>query len=228
MTATAEATGAPAAARADGGDVARLAALHRACLPESILSALGEGGVARYYAFALASPEEHVFVVRGSGAAPVTDGGRAAGPAHDPLAAGLVLSLAPGTLLRRFALASPAALARELAAALAGAPRLRRRMFARLAEAARGLADRAPAAPALPEVTQIFTDPARRGQGLGARLLRAAEAALQAAGHRAYCIHTLRDDNDAGIRFYRREGFTEAGTTQSFGDHYLVMTKELT
>lgn len=227
MTVAAEATGAPAVARAVGGDVARLAALHRACLPESILSALGEGGVARYYAFALASPEEHVFVVRspeGAGA----DGARPAGPGHDRLAAGLVLSLAPGTMLRRFALAAPAALARELAAALAGTPRLRRRMFARLAEAGRGLAGRAPAAPALPEVTQVFTDPARRGQGAGARLLRAAEAVLQAGGHRAYCIHTLRDDNDAGIRFYRREGFSASGTTKSFGDHYLVMTKELT
>ncbi len=210
MTETAPTPGAPAAARAAGSDVAGLAALHRASLPGSILSALGDAGVRRYYAFALGSPHEHVLVVR----------------LGDAPAAGCVLSTAAPTMLGRFARHAPAALARELAGALAGSGRLRRRLGARLAEAVRGVT--APAAPALPEVTQIFTDPAHRGRGLGAVLLRAAEACLRAAGHRAYCIHTHRDDNDAGIRFYRREGFSQAGTTRSFGDHYLVMTKELT
>ena len=206
------------AAAAEPGDVARLAALHRACLPASILSALGDAGVARYYAFALASPHERVFVVRASRAD--------TGELH--AVAGCVLSTAANTLLRRFALHAPAALARELARALAGGGRLRRRMRARLAEAARAIAaPRSNEAPPLPEVTQIFTDPAQRGRGLGASLLRAAEAALRAAGQRAYCIHTLRDDNDAGIGFYRREGFSTTGTTRSFGDHYLVMTKAL-
>jgi ribosomal protein S18 acetylase RimI-like enzyme len=225
-------SGTQAAARAIHADVARVAALHRACLPDSILSALGDAGVARYYAYALGSPHEHAFVVRDAGSA----------------VAACVLSTAPHTMLRRFALHAPGALARELAGGLIASPPLRRRLGARLAEAARailGLAepvrrspqgeDRArsrviPAAvePALPEVTQIFTDPAHRGRGLGAILLGAAESVLRATGHRAYCIHTLRDDNDAGIRFYRREGFSQAGTARSFGDHYLVMTKELT
>jgi ribosomal protein S18 acetylase RimI-like enzyme len=215
----AAASEAPGAVRAGAGDLPRLAALHRACLPESILSALGDTGVARYYAFALASPHEHVFVVR--------EAPREA----DPVAA-CVLSTGADTMLRRFALHAPGALAGELARGLLASGRLRRRMRARLAEAARAVAGRAaaaaaPAVPVLPEVTQIFTDPAQRGRGLGAILLGAAEAAARQAGHRAYCIHTLRDDNDAGIRFYRREGFTATGTTRSFGDHYLVMTKEL-
>jgi len=220
MTAAAEVSGARAVARAETGDIRELAVLHRACLPGSILSELGDDGVARYYAFALASAHEHVFVVRGGAPAP------AGGPPK--LIAGCVLSTSVATLLRRFALGAPGALARELAGELFASGRLRRRMLSRLGEAARGIADRTPAAPALPEVTQIFTDPAARGQGLGASLLRAAEAAVQAAGYRAYCIHTMRDDNDAGIRFYRREGFFVTETTRSFGDHYLAMTKELT
>ena len=213
MTAPVAAPGAPAAVRASAGDALRLAALHRACLPGSILSALGDAGAARYYAFVLASPHEHVFVVRDPG-----DGDRAV--------AGCVLTTAAPTLLRRFALRAPGALARELAGQLVGSGRLRGRLVARLGEA-RARSQVPPASLSLPEVTQIFTDPAARGRGLGARLLGAAEARLRAAGHRAYCIHTLRDDNDAGIRFYRREGFSQAGTTRSFGDHYLVMTKEL-
>lgn len=203
---SAAATVAPAAiAPAQPADVARLAALHRACLPGSILSALGDAGVARYYRFALASPVEHVLVARG----------------EPGVVAGCVLSTAAPTLLWRFARAAPAALVRDLAGALASR-RVRRRFRARLVEVAgRG------APLALPEVTQIFTDRDRRGGGVGAALLRAAEAMLRDGGHRAYCVHTLRDDNDAGIRFYRREGFTPTAATRSFGDHYLVMTKEL-
>lgn len=214
MSAAAIASSAAEAARAGAGDLARLAALHRACLPDSILSALGGAGVRRYYAFALASPHEHVLVVR-EGA-----------PGGEQAVAGCVLSTAAGTMLVRFARHAPAALAHELAGALARSGRLRRRIGARLVEAVGSRST--PSAPALPEVTQIFTDPALRGRGLGAVLLRGAEAALRQAGHRAYCIHTLRDDNDAGIRFYRREGFSAIGTTRSFGDPYLVMTKELT
>jgi ribosomal protein S18 acetylase RimI-like enzyme len=238
MTAVADVSGALAVARADPGDVRELAVLHRACLPGSILSELGDDGVARYYAFALASAHEHVFVVKRP--APTGDAGRSSErrrsrPEEDGLPqkagrliAGCVLSTSVATLLRRFALGAPGAMARELAGELVASGRLRRRMLARFGEAARGLVDRSPAEPALPEVTQIFTDPAERGRGLGASLLRAAEAAVRAAGYRAYCIHTMRDDNDAGIRFYRREGFFETGTTRSFGDHYLAMTKELT
>jgi ribosomal protein S18 acetylase RimI-like enzyme len=192
-------TAAAAIAPAGPADVARLA-----CLPGSILSALGGAGVARYYRFALASPVERVLVARAEG-----------------VVAGCVFTTAASTLLWRFARAAPAALARDVAGALASR-HVRRRLRARLVELARG-----GAAPALPEVTQIFTDPTRRGGGVGAALLRAAEAALREDGPRAYCVHTLRDDNDAGIRFYRREGFAPTATTRSFGDHYLVMTKEL-
>jgi ribosomal protein S18 acetylase RimI-like enzyme len=210
VTAVADMSGTPAAVRAGEADVVRVAALHRACLPGSILSALGDAGVARYYAFALASPHERAFVVRDAGGA----------------VAACVVSTAPHTMLRRFALHAPGALARELARALIAGGPLRRRMAARLAEG--GAKAVAAVAPSPPTVPPIFTDPEQRGRGLGARLLGAVESSLRAADHRAYCIHTLRDDNDAGIRFYRREGFSQAGTTRSFGDHYLVMTKELT
>jgi ribosomal protein S18 acetylase RimI-like enzyme len=78
-----------------------------------------------------------------------------------------------------------------------------------------------------PEVTQIFTDGKLRGKGLGAALLRACEATLRTRGLRKYFVHTQRDDNDAGIRFYRREGFVPIGESRSFGEAFLVMQKEL-
>jgi len=81
--------------------------------------------------------------------------------------------------------------------------------------------------PYAPEVTQIFTSEAARGRGIGAQLLRACEEDLRARGIRAYFVHTHRDDNAAGIAFYRREGFVTISEGTSFGDVFLLMQKEL-
>jgi ribosomal protein S18 acetylase RimI-like enzyme len=78
-----------------------------------------------------------------------------------------------------------------------------------------------------PEVTQIFTDGKLRGKGLGAQLLRTCEETLRTRGVRKYFVHTQRDDNEAGIRFYRREGFVQIGESRSFGQPFLVMQKDL-
>jgi len=191
--------------RAHERDVPDLAALHRRCLPESMISMLGESAVERYYAMVTSSSLEHVLVIRDEAGA----------------SAGCVLALEPGTVMSRFVRRAPVALARDLAWAVASVA-MRRRLASRVRE---GRGERGPG---VPEVTQIFTDRAQRGRGLGSALLRGVEDHLREVGQLAYCIHTLRDDNDAGIRFYRREGFTQTGAARSFGDHYLVMTKELT
>ena len=195
--------------------VPRLATLHMASLPESMISMLGPAAVARYYDLVTTSATEHVFVVR-----MVEDRSRGGTPFGDVVAA-CVLALEPQTVLGRFARSAPLRLAGDLLGqTLHGG--FRRRVRARLAEPP------GTTGTGVPEVTQIFTDAAQRGKGLGSALLRACEDKLRELGQLTYCIHTLRDDNDAGIRFYRREGFTDSGTSRSFGDHYLVMTKGLT
>jgi GNAT superfamily N-acetyltransferase len=78
-----------------------------------------------------------------------------------------------------------------------------------------------------PEVTQIFTDGKLRGKGIGAQLLRTCEETLRTRGVRKYFVHTQRDDNEAGVRFYRREGFVQIGESRSFGQPFLVMQKDL-
>jgi GNAT superfamily N-acetyltransferase len=185
-------------------DLARVAELHRACLPASIVSILGAAAVARYYAFVARASAEHVLVARHG----------------DAIAGACVVSCAPSTLLRRFATEAPCVLSRELVTQLVACRAMRRRFLRRLTETN-------PATPLLPEVVQIFTDPRLRGRGFGSALLRGSEDHLRARGYLSYCIHTLRDDNHAGIRFYLSKGFTIAGTTRFFGDHYLIMTKVL-
>jgi GNAT superfamily N-acetyltransferase len=186
------------------GDLERLAVLHGACLPRSILSSFGHAAVARYYAYAQASHDETIVVARIDGI----------------VQAGLVVSRAPVTLLRRFAMHAPRALGGELARRLVASRELRRRCWARLRE-------RPGTAAAMPEVVQIFTAPAHRGLGIGGRLLRSCEDTLRRAAESEYCIHTHADDNDAGIRFYQREGFATIGEARSFGDRFVVMKKGL-
>jgi len=186
------------------GELARLAALHAACLPRSILSELGHATLARYYAFARAAGDETIVVGRIDG----------------EVQAALVVSRAPGTLLRRFASQAPASLAVALARRLVASGELRRRCWSRLRERPGPDLD-------LPEVVQIFTDPGHRGRGIGSQLLRSCEDILRRACLPAYCIHTHADGNEAGIRFYRREGFTVIGEARSFGDRFVVMKKGL-
>lgn len=191
--------------RARPADLERLATLHLACLPDSLLSSLGRRAVVRYYDHALAAPTELVLAARIDGA----------------VVGGCVLSHAPGTLLRRFAVASPLRLAGELGRALMRSRDLRRRCLRRLRE-------REPEAIAdAPEIVQIFTDEELRGRGIGSQFLRSCEESLRLAGTTAYTIRTHRDDNDAGLRFYRREGFAAIGETVSFGDRFVVMKKDL-
>jgi GNAT superfamily N-acetyltransferase len=183
-------------------DLARLAVLHGACLPRSILSSLGYAAVARYYTYTATSRDEAIVVGRVDGI----------------VQAGLVFSLAPATLLRRFAIHAPVRLGGELARRLIASGELRRRCWSRLRE-------RPGSDLGMPEVVQIFTAPAHRGRGIGSQLLRSCEETLRRAFAPAFCIHTHADDNDAGIRFYRREGFAVVGESRSFGDRFFVMKK---
>ena len=181
-------------------DAPALAALHAEALPSSLLSALGRDVLDRYYRFAIEA--ETVLVAEDAG-----------------VIGGCVLCERPGEVLGRFVRAAPVAFARATAAALVRDRGLRARLVQRLRE--RG------DEPHAPEVTQIFTDSRRRGQGIGASLLRTCEEILRDRGVRNYFVHTERDDNEAGIRFYRREGFVPVAESRSFGQAFLVMQKDL-
>jgi ribosomal protein S18 acetylase RimI-like enzyme len=193
--------------RATRADAGALAALHAASLPSSLLSKLGTGALVRYYQYLMDSEAELVWVADEDGA----------------VAGGCVLSDQPQTMLGRFARHAPFRLARELAVQTLRDRDLRARLARRLRDP--GAEPHDP--PHSPEVTQIFTDPRLRGRGLGAQLLRTCEATLRTRGSGTYFVHTQRDDNDAGIRFYRREGFVTIGESRSFGEAFLVMQKEL-
>lgn len=182
-----------------------LAALHAEALPRSMLTQLGRDALVRFYQWAIANAVEHVWVALADGQA----------------IGGCMLSDEPQTLLSRFTRHAPVQFARDLGSQLITNSDLRHRFLRRLRERDSG------DGPHAPEVTQIFTDARRRGQGIGAALLRRCEDDLRGRGGTKYFVHTERDDNEAGIRFYQREGFRQIAEARSFGTAFLVMQKDL-
>jgi GNAT superfamily N-acetyltransferase len=79
----------------------------------------------------------------------------------------------------------------------------------------------------------LSVDPARQGQGLGARLIEAVEQFCRDAGCRTMEIEVVNLRTELPV-FYRRHGYAEAGTRPfpasertSRPVHYIVMTKLL-
>jgi ribosomal protein S18 acetylase RimI-like enzyme len=65
----------------------------------------------------------------------------------------------------------------------------------------------APIGPGRMYVMSLAVDPARRGEGIGAKLLARVCEEARADGLRAVALD-VSSDNERAIRFYRREGFT--------------------
>ena len=61
------------------------------------------------------------------------------------------------------------------------------------------------------EVDQLFVDRSARGTGVATALLRRAEDAIRAAGHRVAWLAVV-PGNDRARAFYSREGWRDAGT----------------
>lgn len=77
-------------------------------------------------------------------------------------------------------------------------------------------------------IAQLAVHPDGRGQGLGERLLDAAEAWARRQGYRRAALDTAEPAEDLRRRYARR-GYTEVGTVQWAGKTYrsVLMTKTL-
>jgi ribosomal protein S18 acetylase RimI-like enzyme len=180
-----------------------LADLHRACLPGSIISQLGQGYTRSFYRFAALSDEEAVFAVRD----------------ERDVFGGALLTFDPDTLGRRSARATP--LLRHLAGSPFGAAA---RLIVRNAiEGALGQG----VVIGLPEVVALFAAPGHRSRGIGAALLLSAEGALRERQHGRYCVRTEDRPDSRAISFYERQGFEAIKRFKSGGESFILMAKSL-
>ena len=194
--------GAPEPSRLGPEDWRRLAALHRECLPESAIAALGERYTERFYRYLSDSAQEHAFLHR---------------DATGAIDAACVLSLDPGGLNRRLWCRTPLLRSllrasgsrgrRALASALSPFPRAHRY------ESGDGASEVFDA----PEVILVFVAPGRRRRGLGRALLARARVWLRDTGHRCCLARTLDDPRNRAVDFYRAGGFELRGHSSRRG-----------
>ncbi len=76
------------------------------------------------------------------------------------------------------------------------------------------------------EVKRLYVRPACRGRGVAERLLEALEQYAAAAGYRTLYLDT-KDDLEAAIRFYRRQGYLDCERYNSNPQATLFMKKEI-
>jgi GNAT superfamily N-acetyltransferase len=191
------------AAALDASDVVRLAGLHESTMPGSVFARTGAGVLKRYYQWIVNSPTEHLFVVRHNG--------RVAGAA--------VLSFAPTSLLRRFALRSPMAFGVAVLSRFLRDGVFRTELRAYLREQLSGDT----AGQGVPELVQIFVDPSERRRSIGSDLLVQVAEAARAHGAAAYQARTLRNGNEQVLEFYMRRGFRREREVRFCGVPYLLL-----
>jgi ribosomal protein S18 acetylase RimI-like enzyme len=189
-------------------DIALLARMHVESLPESMVSRVGERYARAFYRYLARSPEELVLLDREE-----TTG---------DLRGACIVSLAPDTLSRRLLYRTPL----PLHAALAVRRLPLGAMLAGAGAKVTGGRTRSPE-PLCPEILLIFTVPAARSQGLGARLLERCEALLAARGVDQLRVRTRDDPANRALGFYERASFTRVASLSTHGKQLVLFRKAI-
>lgn len=176
-------------------DIRVIAGLHVQCLPESLVSLVGESYGRHFYSYLTTSPLEALFVERRDGR----------------VGAVAVLSYAPNTLSRRLLCATPLAFYLPFA--------LHRLPLRSL------LGGEPPPEDNAPELAIILTDPALRGAGLGRRLVNQVETRLRTDSANRYKVKTLANAENPALAFYASLGFSRCDNRTFHGTCFAVFKK---
>jgi ribosomal protein S18 acetylase RimI-like enzyme len=187
-------------------DCTQLAGFHRECLPDSLVSRLGDGYARASYRYVSQSADERVFHRRDA----------------DQIISACVLSLAPQSLTRRRIFGTPL-----LWFAALGVVRLSLARWLLGSLGRRSAAPYAETPPSLPEVILIFTTPRGQGKGLGSDLLDECERVLAARGSGEYLVRTVDNESNAALRFYAKNGFVECGRCVELGRPFRMLRKRI-
>lgn len=192
----------------DETSLAALARLHVTCMPESLVTRLGERFTRAFYRYVAQSPQEVLAVERDAG------GG---------IVGAAVLSLAPVTLTRRLMSHTP-----MLLHALVRVPAMLALGVGAVGGArGRPRPDNAVVHRNLPQLILIFTHPSERGRGHGTSLLMTIESRLRMVGVACYEVRTVAAPSNPALAFYAGRGFEPAGITSRYGTPFQVFLRTL-
>lgn len=188
-------------------DIDWIATLHLASIDDSLPSLLGAAYLRRFYRFVAASEVETLFFERIDG----------------DVASVCLVSMEPESLHGRIVKGTSPSLFWYALLALCRSPDSRRFLRQFVTDRLRGAEE----APGGPEITYIFTDPKRRGQRLGARLLARVEAHLRERNVSVYHVKTVDEPDNRALAFYDQSGFRRAGRLVEAGRTFVLFQKAL-
>jgi GNAT superfamily N-acetyltransferase len=193
--------------RLSRAECGQLAALHCACLPDSLVSELGTAYAAAFYRYVNRSPQEMAFVARTGG----------------DIIGGCVLTLSPATLRRRLLMYTPLL--------FHAVPWLCHRVLRRASpppSTAGCQLEREEVVPVhLPELILVFTRAESRSRGTGASLVALCEEFLAQLGHKQYLVRTEDHESNRALKFYERNGFVAFSRSADHGRIFRVFRKNI-
>ena len=177
-------------------DLERLATLHVASVPDSIVTLLGARYARAFYRYISSSASELILLERS---------------AQGVVQGVAVLSFEPATLSRRLFIHTP-----FLFYAFPACLGLARRLLAGRA------ASQSEAAVAKPttELILLFVDARVRGQGLGAKLIARTTETLRSRNVQTFCVKTLAAEENRALDFYAANRFEKDGKVWEFGQEF--------
>lgn len=188
-------------------DFQRIAALHYESLEGSILSVLGRKTLENYYRFIASSDTEWLFAIRGDG----------------KVVGACVLSIKPDSVTKRATITDFFPICFKLLFLVFVSADVRAKVWDFLF----GSSQKPVLTSGLPEVIQIFADPAYRNRHIGTRLLEQVEDTLRKIGHESFFMKTVAADDNLALHFYRRKGFQELGIFKAGKKNYVYFLKSI-
>lgn len=188
-------------------DLKRIACLHLESLPEDILPMLGKYYLRCFYRFMSRSDQEKIFLIR----------------SNDSLIHAIcVLTFSSDTLLKRSIIKTLPCFLFFFSLKIIISIEFRRIVFSILKDSCGTKIDGLD-----PQITFIFTDPASRGNKLGATLLKMVEDYLKSGRYKELYVKTLDHPENRAAEFYKNNGFGFMKKMAYAGRDYLILKKEL-
>ncbi len=184
-------------------DLDDLSEMYVRIFPASLLSNLGKGYLRTYHRFVDESDREEIIIIRGD----------------EKIIGCAVLSLSSSTLLRRLIVHNPPVIdviRLLLSFRFGGIASVLSKIFFKSSQ-------RTEKETVNVELISLFTDPSRRGQGVGASLVEKCNALLKEKGIERYFVKTRDTPDNRAMDFYLRNGFKVTGAVEWTGKKYAVL-----
>jgi len=188
-------------------DIEQICFLHSISLPDSIITLLGKTIIKRYYNYVINVDKEILFFIK----------------ENEKVLGSCLISIKPETLMKRFLLRHWDITSIFVMKALISSSTKRKRILNFLLKKSNKPSE----INGMPEIVQIYTNPAIKNQKVGTRLLIQAEEFLVNRKIEKYFLKTFSSDDNQALHFYNRRNFKKIAEIELGKRKYIYFIKDL-